>query len=422
MSSALNDIATAGMLFPDAAIDQIRGNHFVLWHEGRAQLVSAASYGGRNYIPAALSPSLEHVLHLPAGIEDFGSLEDLIGDLSKGVTACDVGLDQHATLLVATGIAATWVAECVPCKLVINLWGDVGVESTLLDFMGCVCRRALRLVEPTLRELVGLPTGFTPSLILRRPNERSLRRLVAATAEPDSWVLSGGDLVHAPSPIIVSTCNPVDLPALPIPLPPATHALRRITKLEAQGLVDRFQPRLLHYRVTRHLSVAESVFDAPEFCPGVRQLARVLGAAMEGSPSLQAGIMDALRGLDDQRRGERSQTTAAVVLEALLALSHRKAPAVYVGSICDLANDFLEDREEPTQLSPKAVGEVLRQQLGLVALRRASGYELALDVDTQRRVHRLAIANDVLQRVADCPRCQEVLAAIPTEKHSTSGV
>jgi hypothetical protein len=422
MSRALNDIATAGRLFPDAAIDQIRGNHFVLWHEGRAQLVSAASYGGRNYIPAALSPSLQHALHLPAGIQDFGSLEDLIGDLSKSVTACDAGLDQHATLLVATGIAVTWVSDCVPCSLVINLWGDVGVESTLLDFMGCVCRRALCLVEPSPRELASLPTGFTPSLIVRRPGERSLRRLVVATAEPNSCVLSGGDLVHMACPIVVSTSNPVNLPALPIPLPPATHAMRRITKLEAQGLVDRFQPRLLHYRLKQHLSVAKSEFDAPGFCPEVRMLARVLGAAVEGSPSLQAGITDALRGLDEQRRGERSQTTAAVVLEALLALSHRKAPAAYVGSICDLANDFLENREDPTQLSPKAVGELLRQQLGLVAHRRASGYELTLDVDTQQRLHRLAVAHDVLQRVADCPRCQEMVGAIPTQNQSTSGV
>jgi len=412
MGSPSNDIALAGRLFPDAAIDQIRGNLFVLWHEGQARLVSAADHGGRTYIPAALSPSLESVLHLPAGIEDFGRLEDLIGDLSKGVTACDVGLDQHATLLVATGIAATWVPDCVPCPLVINLWGNVGVESTLLDFMGCVCRRALRLVEPSPREIAGLPTGFTPSLILRRPGERSLRRLVVATAEPDSWVLSGGDLVHAHCPIIVSTCNPVNLPALPIPLPPATHALRRITKLEAQRVVDRFQPRLLHYRLTQHLSVANSQFDAPGFCPEVRLLARVLGAAVEGSPDLQAGIVDALRGLDEQRRGERSQTTAAVVLEALLVLSHRKAPAAYVGSICDLANDFLENREDPTQLSPKAVGEILRQQLGIVPRRRAAGYELALDLDTQRRVHRLAVAHDVLQRVVDCPRCQEMVGAV----------
>jgi len=114
-------IITAGILFPDAAIDQIRGKQFALWQGGQARVVSVADYGGYTYIPAGLSSSLEQALCLPAGIEDFGSLEDLIGDLSKGVASCDVGLDQGATLLVATGIAATWVADCAPGRLVIDL-------------------------------------------------------------------------------------------------------------------------------------------------------------------------------------------------------------------------------------------------------------------------------------------------------------
>jgi len=412
-------ITSAGALFPDAAIDQVRGKQFVLWQGSQAQVVPAAEYGGHTYIPAALSPSLEKVLHLPAAIEDFRSLEGLIGELSEGVTSCDVGLDQHATLLVAAGIAATWVTDCVPCPLVINLWGDVGVENTLLDFMGCVCRRALRLVEPSLRELSGLPTGLTPTLILTRPSKPVLSRLVMAAS---GHFFARGEVINLQSPIIVYTSQPVQVPAMSIPLPPATHAVRRITKLEAQKIVDRFQPRLLDYRLKNYQEVTNAQFDVPGFCPEVRQVARVLGAVVEGSASLQASITDALRGLNEQRKGERSQTAAAVVLEALLAVSHGQAPGAYVGAICDLANGFLEDRDETTRLSPKAVGEILRQELGLVARRRAHGYELALDVGTQRRVHHLAVAHDVLELVSGCPRCQEIPVAIPTESQPALGV
>lgn len=416
-----NQIATTGQLFPDAAIDQLCGNRLILWHQGQARVGSTADYGGLTYVAAAPSASLEQVLHLPAGIEDFGSLEDLVGELSKGLTSCDVGVDEHATLLLATGIMATWVPECLPGPTVINLWGDVGVERTLLDFMQCVCRRALPLVEPSPRDLARLPTGFTPTLILRHPSERCLRQLVVATGEPEGCILAGGDLVRVHCPIVVSTRDPLNLPALTIPLPPATRALHRITKLDAQRLADRFQPRLLDYRLKHYPNVANAQFDVPGFCPEVRQVARVLGAVLEGSPGLQASIVTALGIVNERYNAERSQTTGAVVLEALLALSHRKAPAAYIGQICDVANSFLEDRDETTQLVPKRVGEILRQELGLVARRRAPGYELALDGSAQRRVHRLAVTYDVLQRVADCPHCQELVDPMPKGSQSAPG-
>ena len=212
--------------------------------------------------------------------------------------------------------------------------------------------------------------------------------------------------------MVIYTSQPLQVPAMGIPLPTATHALRRITKPEAQMLVDRFQPRLLDYRLKNYQNVANSQFDVPGFCPEVRQVARVLGAALEGSASLQASITDTLRDLNEQRKGDRSQTAAAAVLEALLAVCHGQAPGAYVGAICDLANGFLEDRDETARLSPKAVGEILRHELGLAARRRPLGYELALDVGTQRRVHHLAIAHDVLELVAGCPRCQEMLGTI----------
>jgi len=92
-----------------------------------------------------------------------------------------------------------------------------------------------------------------------------------------------------------------------------------------------------------------------------------------------------------------------------------------VGKVTELANTLLENREEPIRLSPRLVGEMLRQQLGLVARRRALGYELALDLDTQRRVHQLAGVHGVLQRVADCLRCEEISLSIPRENQSVSG-
>jgi adenine C2-methylase RlmN of 23S rRNA A2503 and tRNA A37 len=126
--------------------------------------------------------------------------------------------------------------------------------------------------------------------------------------------------------------------------------------------------------------------------------------------------------MDEQRKTEQSQAPAALVLEILLVLSHTQRPVAYVGQIAELANALLENRDENIQLSPRAVGEILRQELGLVARRRPPGYELALDNNVQQRVHRLASDYSVLQPVADCRWCQEVLVSITPDDHRVPGV
>jgi len=222
--------------------------------------------------------------------------------------------------------------------------------------------------------------------------------------------------------MIICTSKPLALPALTIPLLPATQPCGRITNSEAQSLADFFQPRLLHYRLTQHVKVANSRFDVAGLCPGLRLVARVLGVAVEDSPTLQASMIGALRSMDEQHKAEQSQTPAAVLIEALLLLSHNKTPVAYVGQITELANATLENHDENIQLSPRAVGEILRQELGLFARRRPLGYELALDLATQRRVHRLAVDHDVLQQVADCPCCEEMGGPAPAENEAVAGV
>ena len=86
-----------------------------------------------------------------------------------------------------------------------------------------------------------------------------------------------------------------------------------------------------------------------------------------------------------------------------------------------MANAMLENRDENVQLSPRAVGEILRQELGLFARRRPLGYELVLDLATQRRVHSFALDHDVLQAAADCPCCAEMGISNPTQNQSMPG-
>ncbi len=416
-----NPITTMGKLFPDgSAIEQLRGGQLLLQQQGQQLIGPITEYGGQIYAPQILDAHLEQVLHLPAGIQDVGRTEDLIADLRKAYTNY-VGLEEDTALLFAMSSLASWVPECLPSPLLINAWGAAGTETALLRLMACLFRRPLRLADPSHHELARLPAGLAVTVILNRPSERARRRLFAAAGDPDTYLLSGGEIVHGPHTIIVCTPKPVmAVPALTIPLLPATKTLRRITASEAQSLADFFQPRLLHYRLTQHLKVANSQFDVVGLCPEVRLVARVLGAALEDSPTLQASMIEALRSLDEKRKAEQSQTPTAAALEALLLLSHAKRPVAYIGQVSELANTLLEGRDENIRLSPRAVGEILRQELGLVARRRPAGFELALDLNTLRRIHRLAVDHDVLQPAADCPCCAE-MGIFSTENQSVPG-
>ena len=308
-----SQIITTAELFPDgAAIEQLRGNQLLLWQGGQQQVASTVEYCGRSYAPATLGPHLEQALRLPTNTEECGSTDQLVADLRQELTA--VGLDKDASLEVAIGIVANWVAGSVPGPLVINFWGAAGSETALLDLMGCVCRRPLRLAQPPVHELAMLPAGLAPTLILNRPSERALARLFATVSDPHTYLLSGGHVVHVNSPIVVSTSKPVlAIPALIVPLLPATQPQRRITNSEAQSIANSFQGRLLRYRLTQHLKVANSQFDVAGLCPDIRIVARVLGTAVDDSPGLQASMIDALRSFDEQYKAEQWQAPAAAV-------------------------------------------------------------------------------------------------------------
>jgi hypothetical protein len=228
------EVFTLGELFSDGnAIERIRQNLLVLWSEGKEQIRPTVEYGGHVYTAAKLDLQLEEALQLPNKTEDFGSIEDLIADISKLITGY-VALDEPSTLLVASFVLSTWMIDCLPSAPCLNLWGPVGTQTTLVHLLACLCRRPLRLLEPSVRELLNLPNGLSPTLILWQPAERSLGRLLAAAAEPEIAVLRGGRIANLGSATVVYTQEPTPATALRVQLGSDHAAYRRIGKSEAK--------------------------------------------------------------------------------------------------------------------------------------------------------------------------------------------
>jgi hypothetical protein len=409
--SQSKEILTLGELFPDgSAIDRLRQNLLVLWHEGNERIEATVECNGRIYAAATLDPKLEEVLRLPARTEDFGTTDSLIADVLQSIRRY-AALDDAVALLVTTFVVSTWVVDCLPSAPCLNVWGPAGTETMLVDLLSCLCRRPLRVAEPSVRDLLSLPPGLAPTLIIRQPSERTLTRLLAATTEPDVNLLRDGRCINVQCPTIVCTREPVGVSTLSFRLGPDKAEYRRIGKREAQELAERFQPRLMRYRLSQHRLVADSHFDRPKFAPDTRLLARILGASVEGSSDLQDRIVGALSQIDEQCKVEQSQGLGAVILEALLALCHEHRPRALVLEVTKLANGILLGRHENLELTPKAVGGIMRKKLGLWTERRGPGYELQLIGETPKLIHHLAAAYNVLSMqkpVDDCLLCDEL--------------
>jgi len=411
MPNQSKEILTLGELFPDgSAIDRLRENLLVLWQKGVEHIQATVECNGRIYTAAKLDCKLEEELRLPARTEDFGTTESLTADVSQLIRRYTV-LDGAAALLVTSFIVSTWVVDCLPSAPCLNVWGPAGTETVLVDLLSCLCRHPLRVADPSVRDLLNLPPKLSPTLIIKQPSERTLTRLLAATTEHDVNLLRDGRCINVQCPTIVCTEEPVAASALSFRLVPDKAEYRRIGKREAQELAEQFQPRLMRYRLSQHRLVADSHFDRPEFAPHTRLLARVLGASVQGSPALQGRIVDALSRMDEQCKVEQSQGLGAVVLEALLALCHEDQPKASVLEVTKLANGILLGRHENLELTPKAVGGIMRKKLGLWTERHGPGYELPLIGETPKLIHQLAAAYNVLSMqnpVEDCLQCEEL--------------
>ncbi len=277
----------------------------------------------------------------------------------------------------------------------------------MVALLECLCRRALRVVDPSVRQLSKFPSGVLSTLVLNHPTGASLKQLLATLENPDAVVLQNGEVLNLRYATIVCTQEPVSPLAIRIRVLPAGKREEHLTCAEAGELADYFQPRLQEYRFREHLAVANSDVDASDFEPEIRLMVQTLGAALDGVWPRQVDLVEALLGLDEQAKLERSDSLAAFVLEALLAVCHDKKETAYVGEIAELVNAIALGRREEREVTAKKVGSILRKKLGLTPGKDTSrGYSLSLDSKTASRIHHLAESYRVVSLTFPDQQCQ----------------
>lgn len=405
---------TCGALFPDGTvIELLSDGRLALWQHGEGTIATQVQCQGSTFNAMPLDPTLEKILQLPTAIGNAEAPDSLVGELSAVIRAHSE-VDEEQGQLIAGFVLSTWLVDCLPSALCLNLWGPAATARDLVDLVCGLCRHPLPLNEVRLAELLKLPEGLCPTIVLSEPDEAVLDRILASQAHPQGLIFQRGRPLRLRCSTVVYSRYPIQGRAISVALN-ATGKCRKLTRADLQQVAEQFRPRLLRYRVSQHLSVAQSDFDAPEFAPATRGLARSLGAALAAAPENRQRVLKTLAAQDESEKSEHAQGADAVVVEALLAICHESdVSLVRVGEIAKLANGIFLGRGENRDLSPKAVGYILRRQLGFSAQRSNLGYVVELSMPVRARIHRVAAGYHVLSMLApnpDCSLCNQILVA-----------
>ncbi|MBZ5574636.1 MAG: hypothetical protein LAO09_22500 [Acidobacteriia bacterium] len=392
--------------FPDGTIADLVRNPalfqrpaFVIWKDGTARIQECFRYGGHDFIPLKIEPSLFAAIQLPSGVEKCGDAPALLSEIRHYV-AQYVEIEPQYLRLVANFVLSTWFADC--CEIAPYLW-VIGPSSagktTLLRILHALCRRAVLASDVTPAALYEVPSVIMPTLLLDEfevtGKGRDLLRFLRSGSTQGGQVIRRAKISPTfCAKVIVSTQQPSDgalaSRAIFIPMLPTSRELPRLDRIAQENVSHYFQPRLLAYRL-EHYSVVESRSRprVPGFTPRISDIASALAAPFLGNPHLEAQLCQDLGVQDKEAQLARHGEPEWAVATAIYHECHRGG-TITVGDLAFTVNDGLAESGETYKLSPRAVGDVLRS-LGLATEKLGNqGRGFRLTSALRHRVHQLA--------------------------------
>ena len=162
--------------------------------------------------------------------------------------------------------------------------------------------------------------------------------------------------------------------------------------------------------VSTNRVVRDSAFDLPQLPMPFRDVARCLGASVEGDPELQSKLAALLQEKGDQMGAPWEGQLHSAVIEGLLSVSHNvKQGSVGVAQITSAVNYVLAGHGESLQLTARAVGSLLRQMGFSTRRLGATGRGITLLSSIRERIHSLAEDYGLLGRLSaeGCAECIE---------------
>ena len=385
----------------------------LLWDGHNQVSGEVVEYRGRRYEPGAIHHTILRELNLPATVETFGSVRDLLGEICKLLDQF-VGLQEKCTALIGRFVLATWLVDAMQTAPRILIDGpDIRRARQLLEVLRCVCRRALPVSGITPTAFCSLPSGLRFTLLLNQPVVSSALANVLhlSTLRGNPLLRSGElrDMFGAQAILSDSDCaednwrgSSIRVPCMPIgaPVPVLDDEQRR-------RIVEEFQPKLLAFRFANHAKASSTRFDTSKFAIPLRDLAHGLAAATPEEDELQGDLHPLFQVENAEIQAANWVNLNTVIIEAMLVYCREgKLESVYVGGIAEMAQKILEGRGEARNLDPGEVGRRIKSLGFSTEPRDARGMKLRLSRSVCLRVHDLAHQFDV-PGVKEC-ECKNV--------------
>ena len=380
-------------------------------------IAEQVEHNGRIYQMQELPPSILQATRLPREPVGYGTIHQLFTELADTFDQY-LAFSKPAAELSTYWVLSTHFSDCFlspPAQWISG--ADIAQGSDYLSLLHCLCRRALRLTGVTRAGFLSLPMAFRPSLLVLQPSlSRGLQSLLRESNFKGSGIPGNRGTV---SDVTSAKAVFVGMDGLP-PSPSAgnlhvvlfqpDHEVPPLDERVLNATADYFLPRLLQYRLDHAQRVRESRFVAPDLRFPTRDLARKLGACVEGDAELALQVISLLRPQDDM--DDRCNLDCAFV-EVLWPRVHRATGDTSAASmrieaeLMPEVNTFLLCCGENRQYNREEIGKWVSGQ-GLTRKDTNKGTLLVLDRWTSRRVHQLARSFGIDKNVPGCPDCLPV--------------
>jgi hypothetical protein len=371
---------------------------------GRGNLVANSDVQSKEQgVPSALRPSIEPI--------DYGTTAQLFDETCNFLRQ-HPGLTMNSALKLTFFFIAIHFSEYADCwPLVSVVAPDPTGSSLLLRMLACLCVSTLRIGEVSLNALLSLPPSQRPTLLIidQLTSNKSLERALRIMSRPDSHFLHKGKLHDLSLPTLVCTAEPLRDRWILNQAIQVFLTANRSGKVDSQSLSEsaqQLQGKLYRYREINYTKVRDALFDVPEFASPMREIASWLGRCIVDDPELQRRLLIVFKPQDGDIRLRLTDSIEAVVIEAVLFLSHEvNRTQARVGEITTVANAILKGRGEILELDPRAVGDYLRA-LGLYSQRLgAAGRGIRFSNEIQQEIHEQAQTFGVRSFKTSCALC-----------------
>jgi hypothetical protein len=276
-------------------------------------------------------------------------------------------LPENMIEIVAFWVISTWFQDALTVLPCLVVTGPAHDAEVLLHALRDLCRGAALLAGFRRSHLSVLRWGCQTWLISEPNLDKRTANLLSNLTDRHYLVVEGDSLsCCSRSTAIYAGENPVThniQNSIRIHITP-TNAASTAPPQSLQKTIERLPVHLDQYRQKNLDYVHRWTWVPDGVSSETAAITTALGRGIVDAPQLRQKLIALLKPLDKQRLSDLSNTTEAIVVEAVQALNRDGREHAYVREIAAEVNRRLEARGETARLNPEKVGHRLKN-LGL---------------------------------------------------------